>query len=319
MESAWTLDQLRTLIEVVRTGSFTKAAEALSLSQPAVSVQMRSLERSLGVPLLERRPRHVVPTDAGRIVHRYALRMARLEAESRAEIADLKKLAGGTLRVGAGATPSIFTLAPVFAEYYRRWPAVELRVQIGRTADLARAVLSDTLDLAIVSSDVTERALVRRPLYTETCVAIAGRSHPLAEHPEMDASLLTGHPLVLLPADSGFRRFLESALASRSVRLNTAMELASLEAIKEVVRTGPLMSVIPETAASGESEETGLRVIRLTGAELTRQTAAIKRPDRYVSAAMGAFYRLLGERWPEASPPEESAGSGATEEQDVQV
>lgn len=314
MQSAWTLDQLRTLLEVVRTGSFTRAAEALSLSQPAVSVQMRSLERSLGVRLLERRPRRVSLTDAGRIVHRYALRMARLESESRAEIADLRKLAGGTLRVGAGATPSIFTLAPVFAEYYRRWPGVELRVQIGRTAELVSNVLGDQLDLAVVSSNVTEDVFERRLLYTEPCVALVGRSHPLAQQPEMDVSGLSRYPLVLLPADSGFRRYLGAALASANVRLNTAMELASLEAIKEVVRTGPLISVIPETAAAGESEESGLRTVRLTGAELTRETAVIKRSDRYVSEAMKAFYRLLEEHWPD---PHRTAPQDATRVSDM--
>ncbi len=298
----WTLDQLHTFLEVVRTGSFTRAAEALSLSQPAVSVQMRSLEKSLGVQLLERRPRRLLLTEAGSILYTYAQKIARMEAEFQAELADLGTLETGTLRVGAGATPSIFTLAGLFAEYYRRWPAVELQVQIGRTAELVKNVQEDILDLAIISSCTQETGLESRSIYQERCVVIAGPTHLLASRNWVGANELPSYDLVLLPAESGFRRFLEAALGSRGVILDPAMELASLEAIKEVVRSGVLISIIPETALANEPETQRLKVLDITGEPLTRQTVAIRRSDKYVSGAMKAFYRLLAEHWP--SPPE---------------
>lgn len=299
MQSSWSLEQLKTFVEVVRSGSFTKAAETLSLSQPAVSVQIRSLETSLGVQLLERRPRKLLLTDPGQILYQYAERIARIEDEFRAEVADIRGLGSGTLRLGAGATPSIFTLAGLFAEYYSRWPSIELRVQIGRTRELVQNVLDDKLDLAIISSETQTAGLEKVPIYEERCVAIAGPSHPLTKHHgNVDVAEVASHPLVMLPAESGFRRFLEEALASRGIHLNTAMELASLEAIKEVVRTGVLAAIVPQTAAPEGPGLAGLRVLGLTGAELTRKTVAIRRSDKYVSESMKAFYRLLAERWP---------------------
>ena len=317
MDSLWTIDQLRTFVEVVRTGSFTRAAEALSLSQPAVSVQIRALERSTGVQLLERRPRRLLLTEAGRILLRYARRVIRQETEFTAELTDLKSLHGGILRLGAGATPSIFTLAALFAEYYQRWPAVELRVQIGRTAELVSNVHKDALDLAIVSSDPGREGLDCRPIYTERCVAIAATGHPLALRDSVDIAEIAGQPLVMLPAESGFRRFLQESLQSHQIELSAAMELASLEAIKEVVRSGVLLSIVPETAARGESASTGLTVLPITGAELTRRTVAIRRADKYVTRAMMAFYSPLSEHWGPPAGAGPPAGTGLPSEADT--
>ena len=302
MNGHWTLDQLRALVEVARTGSFTRAAESLAISQPAVSVQIRTLEQAVGLQLFERRPRCVVLTDAGRILERYARRILNMEAEFAAEISDLQRLERGMLRVGAGATPSIFTLAGLFAEYYRRWPGVELQVRIGRTAELASQVMEDELDLAIIASETSQEGLQRIPIYRERCVAIAGTAHPLAAREVIGLQELTDYRFVMLPSDSGFRRFLNRRLGEHGIALSVAMELSSLESIKEVVRTGALVSIVPETAVSGESVQSGLRTIPIEGAELVRETCAIQRQDKYVSQAMKAFYGLIRERWPEAGP-----------------
>ncbi|MEI6914490.1 MAG: LysR substrate-binding domain-containing protein [Armatimonadota bacterium] len=301
MQQPWTLEQLKSFLEVVRSGSFTKAAEALDLSQPAVSMQIRTLERNLGITLLERRPRKLLLTEAGEVVHRYAREMALMETGCRSEIGDLRKLERGRLRVGAGATPSIFTLAGLFAEYYRRWPDVELQVQIGRTQELVTNVLKDALDLAIISSDVSAEGLDIRPIYRERCVAIVGSHHPLYDRDTISVKDLSDYTLVMLPAESGFRRFLQDELRGKSIQLKVSMELASLEAIKEVVRTGVLASVVPETAVSSERPGSGLRALPMTGARLTRRTVAVRRSDKYVSEAMKAFDRLLSERWPKES------------------
>ena len=146
MAVPWTIEQLKSLVMVADAESFTRAAEEMSLSQPAVSVQIRTLEKAVGAQLLERRPRRVVLTDAGRILYGYAKRILNTEAEFSAELSDLRNLEQGLLRVGAGATPSIFTLAGLFAEYYRRWPGVELQVRIGRTSELVQRVVGDSLD-----------------------------------------------------------------------------------------------------------------------------------------------------------------------------
>lgn len=297
----WTLEQLKTLLAVVEHGSFSKAAGALNLSQPAVSVQIRTLERETGRQLLERRPRKLVLTDAGRILYNYARRLQQMERDFLAEFSELERLQRGSLRVGAGATPSIFTLAGLFSEYYRRWPSVELEVQIARTAELVKGVLDDTLDLAIVSSDIQASGLVRTPLYVESCVVVVGKGHRLSGKQRLTLSELASQPSVLLPASSGFRKFLDARLAEHSLSINPAMELASLEAIKEVVREGTLVSIVPETAARGESSRSGLNVLEIDGPPLYRTTSAIRRGDKYVSEAMRAFYRLLGEHWPQGT------------------
>lgn len=297
----WTLEQLKTLLAVVEHGSFSKAAGALNLSQPAVSIKIRNLERELGMQLLERRPRKQVLTDAGRILYNYARRLQQMESDFLAEFRELEALQRGALRIGAGATPSIFTLAGLFSEYYRRWPSVELEVQIARTADLVKGVQDDTLDMAIISSDIAEAGLLKLPLYVESCVVIAGIGHSLAEKHELSLSEMASQPSVLLPTTSGFRRFLDIRLAEQGLSINPAMELASLEAIKEVVREGTLISIVPETAAQGESSLSGLKVLVIEGAPLYRTTSAIRREDKYVSAAMRQFYKLLKEHWPDGA------------------
>jgi transcriptional regulator, LysR family len=129
MNGHWTLDQLRALVEVARTGSFTRAAESLAISQPAVSVQIRTLEQAVGLQLFERRPRCVVLTDAGRILERYARRILNMEAEFAAEISDLQRLERGMLRWAPSHSQHLHA-GGAFAEYYsagRAWSCSENR------------------------------------------------------------------------------------------------------------------------------------------------------------------------------------------------
>ena len=160
------LAHVRTLQEVVRRGSFSRAAEDLHLSQPAVSLHIRQLEDKVGLALVERVGKRASPTRAGEILLEHAERaFAELEA-ARQALQDLRGV-GGRVRVGTGATASIHLLPPLLKRLRVRYPELELIVRTGNAPDMARAVVGNELDVAVVTLPVKDPRLSIEPLLTE--------------------------------------------------------------------------------------------------------------------------------------------------------
>src|SRR5205814_2144872 len=167
------LAHLQTLAAVARHGSFSHAARELHLTQPAVSMQVRLLERALGLPLLERVGKRAFPTKAGEVLLAHAGRALR-ELETGLEVvAQLRGIVAGRIRLGTSASFSIYLLPPALRRFRSRYPRTELVVVTGNAPEIARAVVGSELDIGIVSLPVRERALAVSPFYRGEGAAIA--------------------------------------------------------------------------------------------------------------------------------------------------
>ncbi len=163
---------LRTLQAIARHGSFSRAAQALNLTQPAVSMQVRHLEQALGLPLLERVGKRAFPTRAGQLLLAHADRALR-ELEAGVErVQQLRGVVAGRVRLGTSASISIYLLPPALRRFRVRYPETEIVIVTGNAAEITRAVVANTLDVGIVSLPVRDRELVVTPFFRDELVAI---------------------------------------------------------------------------------------------------------------------------------------------------
>jgi LysR family cyn operon transcriptional activator len=278
---------LRYLKAVADHGSFTRAAAALHVSQPALSQQIRELEERMGVQLLDRSGRTVRPTDVGEAYLRHVQRaLDELEVGGRA-IRDVQDLSSGALRLGFTPLFAIYLLGPLIRRYRDRFPGIVLTITEMAQEEMELALGADALDLGLAFSDVLAEDVEWLPLHTEKMSLIVGQGHPAAKRDrEMDTAALAAEPLALLGPTFATRAMVDRYLRSVGVHPYVAVEANSIAAIVEMVRRAGLATILPEVVAQ---EQMGLCVVRLAPAIDSLRVALLQRRGSYRSAASRAF------------------------------
>jgi DNA-binding transcriptional LysR family regulator len=270
------LDQLRAFMDVVELGSFSAAAERRDLTQPAVSLQVRQLERRLGVALIERVGRRARPTAAGAELLAHAGRIDAAVSAALDAVARHATGAVGRVRLGTGATACIFLLPPILRELRRRFPTLEITVSTGNTAEIVRAVEDNMIDLALVTLPASGRALAFTPVLDDEFVAIAPPAMALPKR--ITPAALAGLPVLAFDPGGNTRRIVDAWCARGNAALKPVMSLGSVEAIKELVGAGLGCAVVPRMAVRGV-EERAFAVRSLTP-RLHRELAVVIRQDK---------------------------------------
>ena len=278
---------LRYLKAVADHGSFTRAAAALHVSQPALSQQIRELEERMGVQLLDRSGRTVRPTDVGEAYLRHVQRaLDELEVGGRA-IRDVQDLSSGALRLGFTPLFAIYLLGPLIRRDRYRFPGIVLTITEMAQEEMELALGADALDLGLAFSDVLAEDVEGLPLHTEKMSLIVGQGHPAANRDrEMDTAALAAEPLALLGPTFATRAMVDRYLRSVGVHPHVAVEANSIAAIVEMVRRAGLATILPEVVAQ---EQMGLCVVRLAPAIDSLRVALLQRRGGYRSAASRAF------------------------------
>ncbi len=289
---ALTPAHLRTLAEITRHGSFSRAAESLHLSQPALSHHIRLLEEDLGTPLLERVGKRAFPTQAGRILLDHAARaMAQLEA-ARVAIHGLRGHVTGAVRLGTGATASIYLLPPMLRRLHRRYPGVEVTVVTGNSIDIAAAVVANRLDVAVVTLPMTSRDLLVTPFRIDPLVATAPARSPLAGRRAVTPRELAREKLIVYERGGTIRRIVEEWFRRMDLAPRVAMELGNAEAIKRLVSAGLGLAVTSAVSVEDEVRRGKLAALPLRPA-LHRKLGIIRRRDKPVGPALEAVLGVL--------------------------
>jgi DNA-binding transcriptional LysR family regulator len=283
---------LRTLQAIARHGSFSRAAQTLNLTQPAVSMQVRHLEQALGLPLLERVGKRAFPTRAGELLLAHADRALR-ELEAGVErVQELRGVVAGRVRVGTSASISIYLLPPALRRFRARYPETEVVVVTGNAAEITRAIVSNTLDVGVVSLPVRDRELVVTPFFRDELLAIAPPEAAWRRTATLDARSLAAHPLILFEAGATLRRVIDGWFHRAGVAPRSPMELGNTEAIKKLVEAGLGLSVTSWFSVKSEVRAGTLRAIRLTP-PLERQIGLVRRRDKPRTPALDAFTAAL--------------------------
>ena len=281
------IPSVRYLKAVADHGSFTRAAAALHVSQPALSKQIRELEGRMGAQLLDRSGRTVRPTDMGEAYLRHVRRaLDELEVGGRA-IRDVQDLSSGALRLGFTPSFAIYLLGPLIRRYRDRFPGIVLTITEMAQEEMERAVSTDVVDVGLAFSDVLAQDVEWLPLHAERLSLIVGQEHPAATGDrEMDTAALAAESLALLGPTFATRVTVDRYLRRHGVQPLVAVEANSIAAIVEIVRVGRLATILPESVAQ---EQAGLSVVRLTPAIGSRRAALLQRRGGYRSAAARAF------------------------------
>jgi DNA-binding transcriptional LysR family regulator len=285
------LDQLRTFLEVVDHGGFSAAAARLQLSQPAVSLQVRQLERRLGVRLIERVGKRTQPTAAGADLVDHA---RRIEENVQAALDGMAAYAHGTLgrvRIGTGATACIYLLPPILSDLRRRFPTLEITVRTGNTADVLKDLEENWIDIGLVTLPAPGRMFAVTPLLDDAFVAIAAADEdrlPAVVTPRA----LSGLPVLLYEAGGNTRRVVDAWFAKAGVRLTPAMDLGSVEAIKELVGAGLGCAVLPGSAIRKKGERVPLLTRPLSPA-LHRKLGLVMRRDKTLTKGLRETVKAL--------------------------
>lgn len=285
------LRHIRYFLAVAEQGNFTRAAEALHVSQPTLSQQIKQLEETLGTPLFDRSGRTVRLTDAGMAWMRYArLALQDLEAGTRA-IHDVATLERGNLRLAMTPTFTAYLVGPVIDDFYRRYPGVSVSIH-EMTQDRIEALLAeDRLDVGIAFSQAQSVDIVAEELFTESLNMMVGAQHPLVQQREpLSAQVFEQQPLVLLSEDFATRQFIDDYCRRQGIRPRVAMEANAIGAIIEIVRRGQLATLLPAAVAQ---ENPQLHTVRLNEVMPARRAVLLQRKDAYRSAASRAFVEVL--------------------------
>jgi len=287
------LHQLRYVLAVAEHQSFSKAAEALFLSQPSLSVQVSKLERELGVELFERLARRVVLTSAGEAFLAH-VRPALEHLDQASECAhDEQTLRGG--RVAVGALPSVAArlLPGCVSEFRRRHSGVDIRLfEHSQSAELERRVAAGDLDIAIVRQPRSRDDLAEQLLVHEPFVALMTQDHPVASADTIDCSELRGERFVAIQADSGLRRLFDRLCSRAGFEPDVAVETSQLATVWGMVGSGVGVALLPRLASGGSGgPQPGVRVVPLKD-DFARTLLAVWRP-RGLAVAPSRFLEHL--------------------------
>lgn len=283
------LRQLTCFERVAELGSMSRAAEALHLVQPAISQQIATLEREVGLRLFHRGPRGVRLTEAGEALLPYARRVLTEVERAGQVLGGLRELRGG--RVALGITPSaVIWLLPELLERYRgQHPLVQVQVQEDMTDQLVEYLGDGRLDLAVVSLPIDDDGLVVRPILEERLALIVGPEHRLAGTESADLAELADEPWILPYRRHGVRALVEAACAEAGFRLRIAVELSGLGPIKMLVQRGLGLSVLPPAVVANEVRLGQLHAVTINRPSLVRTVGLARRRNEHPTPAAGAM------------------------------
>jgi DNA-binding transcriptional LysR family regulator len=298
-----TLDQLLTFQTISTVKSFSRAAETLNLTQPAVSKQIRTLELELGERLFER-GRTATLTQAGTALLKYTEHLTQILKAAKNEISDLRELRRGHLSIGTSHTIATQLLPDLVETYRSRYPQVNLSVETGWAPEILSRVASRDLDVGLAvlitpkPDDMPE--LNCTPLDTAETIFVASPKDVRVKKKHLTFEEFSKLPLILNHNGCMYRRYLESRFAERGVAMNIAVEVIGFELEKKLTQLGLGVSLLSKLLVAEELKEKTLRIFTVEGLQLRSYSCLVYRRDKYIHGAMREFLKLLQEVFPRA-------------------
>ncbi|HHW43907.1 LysR family transcriptional regulator [Desulfofundulus thermobenzoicus] len=285
--------QLKVFVTVAEKKNFSRAAEVLNLTQPAISQHIHALEEYYRARLFDRSNKKVELTQAGAILYAYAQKILTLHQEAERAVTDLIELVTGKIVVGASMTIGEYVLPRLLGAYARKYPEVELAMTIGNTAIVFEQTLEGTIDIGLVEGPVEHAHLQVEPFLTDEMVLIVPPDHFLASKPVATAEDLSRCTIILREEGSGTRLAAENALRQLNTRPARILQLGSTQAIKEAVEAGLGISFLSRWAIRKELALGTVKPVRLKDTTITREFKIIRNQTRFQSRASDEFINFI--------------------------
>ena len=287
-----TLRQLRALAATVRGGSLTAAAEALGVTQPAVTLQLQNLQELASMPLIQRTPDGVSVTDAGREVLRLDARIGVALADCIAALEAIKNAGGGRVAIGAVSTAKYFVPAAI-AAFKKLHPGIELKLTIGNRAQIMDGLRNFSLDVAITGRPPDDIDLEKRLIGPHPHIVIAPWGHPLTYEKGLKLEDLMQETFLLREPGSGTRGLMERLFDDAGLSPRIGMEIDSNETIKQAVIAGLGIALISAHTVASEIEYRRIVALHVEGLPVMRQWFVLRRADKHLLPPAGALMDFL--------------------------
>ena len=310
-----TMKQLRAFAAVMRAGTVSGAAQALNVTPPAISLQLRQLEHAAGMPLLERTGSGLQATDGGREILATAARVEAALAECGEALEAIRGIGAGHVSVGVISTAKYF--APrALAAFSRSHPKVEMRLQIGNRGETIAALKDYALDLAIMGRPPEDFEVERAVIGEHPHIIIGPPDHAMARRRRIPLADLADQTFLLREQGSGTRLLMQRLFAEAGLNPNLGMEIGSNETIKQAVMAGLGIALISAHTVSAELEDGRLVAFKVAGLPLVRQWFVVRRRDKRLLPAAQAVWDFLattGAKFlPDVRPAHYTAGRART-------
>lgn len=289
------LAQLEYFMKVVEERSFSRAADRVFRTQPAVSIAIRRLEEEIGAPLFDRSQKTPTLTEAGQIVHDYAQRMLALREGARAAVAELRTLERGRVRVGANESTSLYLLPHIILAYRKLHPNVKVEIYRHTSERLPREVLDRNVDFALMALKPVDRDLEFFPVLKDELVLIMHPEHALAARQTVTIKELGKESFLAHNVQTASRVKVIETFAKQHTPLNITLELATVETIKRFVGLKIGVAFVPRMCVHEELQRGTLATVAVRGLVYHRTLWAAHRRQATFSHAATAFLEVLRE------------------------
>ena len=289
------LNRVRLFHAVAQHGSYSRAAEALDLSQPSVSVQVHQLERALGSYLFYQVGRKLHLTEEGKLLLVYADQIFALEKKAEQAVREMSGLEQGHVVVGASFTIGTYMLPKILSEYYKKFPGVEVQLEVGTSYEAQDRVLRNEQDIAFVGRNISHPLLEVEAYAVDELVIIAPGDHPFSHKASVTMKDLASEPFVLREKGSATRQLLQEQLEDKQIDYDIALEVGGPEGVKQAVAAGLGVGIISKDAVTWETESGRLSTINVPELELTRQLYQVHLKSRPVSRAVDSLRTLVND------------------------
>ena len=291
--------QLAAFCAVVERKSFSQAAERLGVTQPAVSLQVRALEKRLGAQLLDRSGRRVEPTEAGLRLYRGAQRLLALEEQLVEEVqGESDGELTGDLSLGASTGPAAIVVPLLLCEFQLANPGVKVALSVHDTHSVVELVAARELELGIVGAARRHRSVRFEPFFEDEVILVCPPSHPIAGR-TVTIEELRGEQLILMQEGAGVRQIVDDELRGLGLRLrdlDVRLELGLQESVRSAVQAGYGITFISRSAVETELAAGTLASARVEGIEATREISLVRSTGRTPTRAAEAFVSFARER-----------------------
>ncbi len=290
------LRRLEVFAKVAEFGSFSRAAEALSLTQPTVSEHVRALEDEVGLQLLDRLGRSAAPTRAGQLLLGYARRLLALSREARQALDQFQGRMSGELVVGGSTIPGEYVLPALIGRFKTKYPDILISLLIGSSRQVMEWVEEGRAEVAVVGAPPGPKTLASRALMSDELVVVVPSGHPWRGRKSVMLADLKTEPLIVRERGSGSREALERALADAHTALSglrVVGEMGSTQAIKQGVRSGVGIALVSKRAVEDECRAGLLHCVRVKDLRVARAFYLVTHRGRTRSPLAQAFVEFV--------------------------
>jgi len=280
---------------VIKRGSFTKAAEELNVTQPAVTIQVRALEKSLNLKLIQQVGKKVHLNEAGELLYQYAEKIFDLVNEADEKMRDFKKLLRGTLRIGTTKNYARYIMPSILSEFQRRFPRIKVILDEGNSESMARSVAEMKNELAIIAQLNLDRKIKSKFFSTVEFVLVASPEHRFSKQEIVSLRELNGEPVILREKGSGSREAILRKFQEYGIWPSVIIESSSLDFIVDYVKQNKAVSFMFQPDIQEELEMGTLKVIPLEEGNIIFFTDIIYHGEKPLSPPGQAFLNMVEE------------------------